>query len=398
MDPWFLLGLLTLALGIHSLGTAISFSREVSRKLALSDNAQSCFPPATVILPCKGVEEGLEKNIRAILDQDYPDYEVLIVTADASDPAYPSLASILKTSPEHKARLLTAGHFEGMSEKIGNLLIGVKAARDESEILVFLDSDIRPGRGFLRSLVAPLRDPSVGASTGYRLLEGGEGIWSLLARLWNASILPIMANPRFNFAWGGAMALRRGDFLRLGVAGRWAGTISDDLVLSAAIREAGLRIEFVPQALTRSFGGYRSLRDLLQWTNRQLTILRWYAKKLWCLIGATHLFYDLMTAAAVALLLRAAFQGAPPPLAVPLLLSHIPLGCIKAWLIAAAGERALGNSGSKGLPIYAPLQPLASWLVTVNLLFSFRAKRITWRGVSYELQSLGKIRVISWRG
>ncbi len=107
--------------------------------------------------------------------------------------------------------LLTVARFRGMSQKIGNLLRGVGAAREESGVLVFLDSDIRPGRGFLRSLVAPLGEPSVGASTGYRWLEGGEGLWSLLARLWNAGILPLMTDPSLNLAWGGATSIRGGE-------------------------------------------------------------------------------------------------------------------------------------------------------------------------------------------
>src|ERR1041385_9396908 len=44
-----------------------------------------------VFCPCKGIDAEFEKNIRSILDQDYPNYEVHFIVDSVNDPAYSSL-------------------------------------------------------------------------------------------------------------------------------------------------------------------------------------------------------------------------------------------------------------------------------------------------------------------
>ena len=56
-----------------------------------------------------------------------------------------------------------------------------------------------------------------------------------------------MANPDYAFAWGGAMACRREVFERAHVADSWQRSADDDLALTTAIKNLGLRIHFVPQ-------------------------------------------------------------------------------------------------------------------------------------------------------
>src|SRR6185437_16633462 len=44
-------------------------------------------PFATVIAPCKGVDEGLEDNLSPLLMQDYPEYELLFVVDSENESA-----------------------------------------------------------------------------------------------------------------------------------------------------------------------------------------------------------------------------------------------------------------------------------------------------------------------
>src|SRR5690348_14015920 len=57
------------------------FNQELSKPFS------SYAPFATVIAPCKGIDEGLEENLSALLQQEYPDYEVIFVVDSESDPA-----------------------------------------------------------------------------------------------------------------------------------------------------------------------------------------------------------------------------------------------------------------------------------------------------------------------
>src|SRR5437764_5246533 len=57
------------------------FRRELQR--TLPDYA----PFASVIVPCRGLDQDLAENLRALFAQDYPRYEIVFVTDSANDPA-----------------------------------------------------------------------------------------------------------------------------------------------------------------------------------------------------------------------------------------------------------------------------------------------------------------------
>src|SRR5437762_12630224 len=44
-------------------------------------------PYASVIVPCRGLDQGLTDNLRALFKQDYPRYEIVFVSDSADDPA-----------------------------------------------------------------------------------------------------------------------------------------------------------------------------------------------------------------------------------------------------------------------------------------------------------------------
>src|ERR1035441_1571259 len=54
----------------------------VARRLA---EVAEDLPPASVIVPVKGQDEGLRENLAALASLDYPDYELLIVARSAAD-------------------------------------------------------------------------------------------------------------------------------------------------------------------------------------------------------------------------------------------------------------------------------------------------------------------------
>jgi len=115
---------------------------------------RSDFTPfVTVIAPCRGIDAGLEENLQALLALDYPSYEVIFVVDDPMDPAF-SLCdnSSRKSATAVKTKLIVAGKAESCSQKVENLREAVLNARDESAAFVFVDSDVRPSTGWLRSI------------------------------------------------------------------------------------------------------------------------------------------------------------------------------------------------------------------------------------------------------
>src|SRR5215813_171560 len=127
-------------------------------------------PKAVVIVPCRGLEHDFEENMRAMLAQEYRDYEVVFVTESENDPAHEALSRLLKQS-RRPGWMVVAGEAKNQGQKVHNLCAAIDTLNSidrRVEVLVFADSDARPTRNWLADLVAPLGDKRIGATTGYR--------------------------------------------------------------------------------------------------------------------------------------------------------------------------------------------------------------------------------------
>ena len=52
------------------------------------------MPFASIIVPCKGLDDGLRENLSVLLEQEYPDYEVIFVVDDRNDAAAPIIEEV----------------------------------------------------------------------------------------------------------------------------------------------------------------------------------------------------------------------------------------------------------------------------------------------------------------
>jgi ceramide glucosyltransferase len=392
------LGALALLLGIIPILMTGRFIRYVERKLAKPRATYS--PEVTLVMPCKGIDLQFEENIRAVLEQDYPRYEVIFVTATDDDPAYVELRRLLESAahPE-RARLLVAGIDSGRGQKITNLLKGIKSAAPSSEVFAFLDADVRVRRDYLANLVAPLCEDGVGATTGFPwYLPSRLRLGSLLRSLWGAGALPILADPKRNFASGAANALRREVFERGDVAGALARTVSDTFAITNSVRRLGLRVEFVPQCLVISPDD-STLVETLRWTNRQTTISRVYSPPFWWTVAITYSLANGVVALGFVLLLAAAMSTESDLwLPAALMLSLVPLEILNASLLFPVILRLLPSHAGQLRVFrwgYLLLAPLASVLILVNSVVSRTTDVIEWRGVRYRLVSAEHTQVLS---
>ena len=56
-------------------------------------------PRTAVLCPCKGLEAGLERNLAALTEFEYPNYEIFFILASASDSAYTAVKRIAEKTP-----------------------------------------------------------------------------------------------------------------------------------------------------------------------------------------------------------------------------------------------------------------------------------------------------------
>ncbi len=122
---------------------------------------KSRFSPFAVIFaPCRGIDADLEKNLSALYQQNFPEYEILFVVDDKNDEAV-SIIEKLITGNDKKnvsAKLIVAGKASDSSQKVHNLREAVLHADKKSEVFVFVDSDARPNQNWLNDLISPLQN------------------------------------------------------------------------------------------------------------------------------------------------------------------------------------------------------------------------------------------------
>lgn len=369
---WFFTGP-ALLLAILSLRGERKRAAYVADRLAASSDY---LPPATVIVPVKGEEEGLRENLAALAALDYPDFELIVTARCAADIPPGVLPSRVRVTLSENAEPFP-------SEKIQNLHAAVRASRKRSVIFAFADSDGRVPPGWLRALAAPLADPAVGASTGYRwFTPEPPTFWTLMRSVWDAVCNGVLGPGDSPFVWGGAMAIRKEMFFEARVIDAWRKSISDDYALADAVHKAGLAIAYAPGALVPSFERLGFV-PLLRWIRRQLVITRVYNPRLWWPALLAHIFYCGGMAASIA----ASIEG--NRLAEWALIAQLSPGMLKGLNRATLAKASLPEREQwfkRHGWVHALWAPLATWLWLIGLAASAFGNSIEWRGRRYEIR------------
>ncbi len=385
---FYLLAALLVFFSWKSLAGGVSYLR-FFRRPPRADVGYSPF--ASVFVPCRGPEPDLEANLAPLLNQDYPDYELIFIVDSESDSAFPVIERL---SSDRRVKVVVAGPAANESQKVHNLRTAVRSASENSEVFVFADSDIRPKSDWLASLAAPLADESVGAATGYRwFISERFSIASELRSAWNASIASALgANRRTNFCWGGSTAVRRSTFEALDMETRWRGTLSDDFAMTRAMNDAGLGIEFVPRALSASIGNC-TFSELLEFTTRQMKITRVYAPQLWKLSFIGSGLFSVVILSAIALVAGSGGYELAIAAGVLGIVAVFSIGktCLRLMAVRGAlpGYRWTGQFFVQTIFWFIP-----PFIFLYNCLMAAVSREIVWRGIRYELRSPTETRVL----
>jgi cellulose synthase/poly-beta-1,6-N-acetylglucosamine synthase-like glycosyltransferase len=336
-----------------------------------------------VIVPCKGDDGRLLRNLQTLLNQDYDNAEFVLVTATPQDPAQAVFAQLQNSAGTRRLKTVAAGLSEHCSEKNNNLLKAVAATDPASEVFVFLDADGKSDRHLISRLVAGLAESGAAAVTGNRWYEPR---WSVLPELmrtgWTAGGYCFLIDPETSYVWGGAMALRRETFFESGIPAIWARTISDDMTLSVRLKELGLDVRFLTNCIVLSHEK-DSWSSIFGWITRQTFMTRFYHPKFFAIcfvdyvlgnaLGLGLFFGGLIRGSALATLVGFAwmahlwlFAALIVPSLRTLVKANHPAVEFRPWVLITA----------------APLAGLLQGASSVVCLFT---KKVRWAGVTYEV-------------
>ena len=392
--------LLTVLAALSLLATGLSLAQGILLRGQVRRGLRTMFgaylPRAALILPVRGLDEGFDENLRAILAQSYPVFRVIVVVDEDSDPALDRIRRIAAEFPRVRSSVVLADP-AGIGGKVNALRTALGHLDASDEVVAFADMDIRPSRDWLRQLVQPLADPTVGVATGFRwYVPPRPTFWSLVRAEWNAVSANVLFDPRRSFAWGGSSAVRREHLPKLRLEERWRGVLSDDLVLTDAVRQAKLRIEYVPAALVATFEGC-DRAECLEWCFRQMTMATLYLPIVRRYAAAAFAIFNGAVILGVVSLLLAAFVR--PDFAIPAAIFLLPLpGTVAKATLRRRVLMSAAPDVAAAWKVPAWRTALASlavpWVMVAGLSQTRHPSTVRWRGRVYDVSDPNHVRLV----
>jgi ceramide glucosyltransferase len=399
-DPvgWLLIGL-CIAWGAQAVLAIVAQRKLAERaKRPQTERFAEYRPTAALIVPFKGVEPALQNNLQSLFTQDYPNYRLVLIVEDESDPAYPLLCDAIERHPGCKADIVLAG-VAGPNEgqKVHNLLAAIEKLKhdgDGEEVWVFADSDAVPGSNWLGELVGPLCQERTAVTTGFRWLvpepkegESSSTFWSKIASILNSSTTGMIRRDAFTHAWGGSMAMRVSTATEADLPARWRGAISDDYQVTRMCRELDKRVYFVPECLVASPVDY-DFKGLCNFAYRQYVITRIHAPLVFAAAVLINSLYFLGLASATTLLI---LQQTPhhTRFAIGVFVLVFIANQVRASYRRKVVRATLGQRVADQLRSTFTLERWATpiWM-GINLLLLLSAtvgKTIAWRNIRYRI-------------
>jgi len=203
------------------------------------------LPAVSLLKPLHGMEPQLEENLESFFRQDYSAFELIFGARKGSDAALGVVEALRRKYPGVKTRVILSGEPVYPSPKV--YALEKMAAASSYQYLVITDSDVRVTSDFLKRIVPPLLQPSVGLVTCmYRGVPTG-GLWSVLEALgmsveMTSGVLVAELLEGMKFALGPAMATRKDVLARIGGIQALGAYYSDDFVLGQLTHAVGKKV------------------------------------------------------------------------------------------------------------------------------------------------------------
>ena len=363
------------------------------------------FCPKTAVVLClRGPDPYLKATLQALMNLDYPCYDVKIVVDSRQDPAWQVAEETVREcgATNVEIRPLTVRR-DTCSLKCSSLLQAIDGQDKSYEVVALLDADTIPHRSWLSELVAPLADPRVGVATGNRWYMPAQESWGGLIRyLWNAAAVVQMF--WYRIPWGGTLAIRTEALRRFDHARHWGRALCEDTMLYGAMWRLGLKVAFVPSLIMVNREG-GDVAGIFRWVARQLLTARLYHPR-WILVLLHGVNTSLAMLVAAVLGLVAVLAGQWQAAAwagggLVAYLAAMPLLLLPMELAVRRIVRARGEPTRWFTPWTAVRAGLGivvtQVLYTVALTWAVFMRNVTWRGVSYRIGGSWKIRLIDYR-
>lgn len=334
-------------------------------------------PPMSILKPVHGVDHGAYENFASFADQDYPAFEVLVGMLDAEDPVREIVERVKRDFSDTPIRIIHAEPV-GSNNKVS--ILASLAAEAQHDFLVVSDSDMRVTPSYLRQVVAPLADESVGLVTCLYRAEDPRSLTARLEALYvgTTHIPSVLVGHRYmklHFALGATMVLQRADLARVGGFAAIADYLADDYQLGKRVGDLGLQIRF-SKYMPRDILGVTTFNE--QW-NREV---RW-AKCGRVSRPLEYPWYFVTFSTPLASLTALAMGLSARGWAL------VAVTIVFRWII---GWSVTGYSGDRAARRWLFLLPLRDFLTALVWVAALAGRHVVWGGRKFRLTSDGALR------
>ena len=355
-------------------------------------------PKAAIIAPHYGWDDQTAENVKRLLNQDYAGaYEVFLVThakgESGYDESYPHLIEIAEGHPNVHTLLAPniVDNSLPRSQKVQNLMTAIAAFSDDVEIIAFVDADATIEPDWLRLLVQPLQDQTIGATVGARFyFPHTLNTASLVEAVWINFQIALQGDHPLAMVWGGSNAIRRESFESGQVLQRWDNATIEDHNLTHAVRGLKRKVHFVPNCIAVTHTEKRTWKQVIEFTNRQIVMtFRMGLKAQW--------WGTLLILLPKALLVLASIPFTFYVDRKFILVLLVPFIEIQSFRIFSRNlPRWLRDMPKIRETLHAAslVVPVAMLLAGLNAVYALFQSKIVWGGVRYEILSATKSRVL----
>ncbi|MBD2294668.1 glycosyltransferase family 2 protein [Anabaena sphaerica FACHB-251] len=366
----------------------------------LSDNQ---LPKTAVILCLRGADPFLPNCVRSLLKQNYPQYDLKVIVDSPEDPAFKVAKEVITeigATNFQISTLRTVRH--NCSLKCSSLVQAVSDLDDSYQVVALVDADTIVHANWLRELVSPLIDEKVGLTTGNRWYVPTGKYWGSLVR-YAGNVSTVVQMFLFQVPWGGSLAIKKEVLHQTELLEKWGEAFGDDMLMHKVLKKQGWRIKFVPSLLMVN-REESDLPSLLTSLKRLILCYRLYHPNWLALVSdaVSSIFFPTVTIVlALGLLLATEWNTA---FSLFKSYSIYTIGLLLLMLVMELGIQEVIRSQGQVTPQVSLTTimkmliaiPLTQWVYGLAMLSSLWMSTVTWRGLTYRIQSPWHIRLVEY--
>jgi len=376
MSSWIPLGkevfgLIVIAGLTYYISTVVAtvFKLLVSRRRH-GDPGNGFLPPVSVLKPVTGEDGNLRENLLSFINQDYPEFEIIIGIQSPTDPALKLVEELKEQYPSTSIKLTVGNHILGYNPKVNNLYGMLPSA--SHDYMVISDSNVIVDKDYLKANMGYFKNKEVGIVTNLIKGIGGEGTGALFENLHlnsfiigNVSLLDIFKK---TVVVGKSIFFRKSQFDELGGLWELRNYLAEDYLMGRLYKQNGYQVVIAPYLISTTNHSWTIRRFINRHT--RWAQLRWNLNK-------PAYFAELITNFALwtfAYLIASGFTR-----------DAIILGAL-CWAAKITGDSLMNSLLNTGLQLkHCLAAPLKDLLIGFLWIVPLVNRKTSWRGKQVKI-------------